>query len=166
MGDALAWFRRADHLGPSERRLDESVRDLVEGRLGWRPDGPIRLLTHLRYFGLVMNPVSFYYCLAWRGSVEAVVAEVTNTPWRERHCYVLDPREHSKTLRSEERQRVPRLSVFGDGSRIRWRLTVPGERLALGIDWCPLTQGVRCLARLDAACRYQMAADCTFTIRR
>ena len=71
--------------------LADAVRDLVEERTGARPAGPIRLLTHLRSFGHCFNPVSFYYCFDPAGErVEAVVAEVTNTPWGERHAYVLE----------------------------------------------------------------------------
>ena len=95
---AVAWFRRDDHLGDPTLTLAESVRDLVESRVGVRPSGRICLLTHLRYFGYHMNPVSFYFC--WNRAdnrVEHVVAEVSNTPWRERHCYVLNyPPEDTK----------------------------------------------------------------------
>jgi DUF1365 family protein len=87
---APACFRRSDYLGPAHLPLDQAVRDLVETRLGARPSGPIRLLTHLRYFGYCMNPVSLYYCFNAQGSaVESIVAEITNTPWGERHQYVL-----------------------------------------------------------------------------
>jgi DUF1365 family protein len=87
---ALAWFKRSDYLGPPEVDLDTAVRDLVQIRTGNRPAGPIRLLTHLRYFGYSMNPVSFYYCFDASGErVETIVAEITNTPWAERHQYVL-----------------------------------------------------------------------------
>jgi DUF1365 family protein len=58
----LAWFRQSDHLGDPEKPLDQNVRDLVEAKTGHRPSGPIRLLTHLRYFGYGFNPVSFYFC--------------------------------------------------------------------------------------------------------
>jgi DUF1365 family protein len=86
---ALAWFRREDHFGDPAVSLDSSVRDFVESETGCRPVGPIRLLTHLRYFGYVMNPVSFYYCFDPSDErVEYVVSEVHNTPWGERHCYV------------------------------------------------------------------------------
>ena len=58
---------------------------------GARPQGPIRLLTQLRSFGHCFNPVSFYYCFDAGGErVQAVVAEVTNTPWGERHAYVIE----------------------------------------------------------------------------
>ena len=45
---AFAWFRRADYLGDSATALDTAVRDLVAERVGFRPAGPIRVLTHLR----------------------------------------------------------------------------------------------------------------------
>ena len=91
---ALAWFRRGDHLGEPGEPLAVSVRNLVQERSGSRPEGPVRLLTHLRYFGYCMNPVSFYYCRDKQDQVtEFIVAEVNNTPWGERHCYVLDCRD-------------------------------------------------------------------------
>lgn len=90
---ALAWFRRADYLGDPSVPLDQAVRDCVERNTGVRPRGPIRLLTHLRYFGYVFNPVSFYYCFDTADTrVETIVAEITNTPWGERHAYVLSAR--------------------------------------------------------------------------
>jgi len=93
---AIAWFRRADHFGDPRVPLDQAVRDLVASETGVRPMGPIRLLTHLRYFGYCMNPVSFFYCWdAADAALEFVVAEVHNTPWGERHCYVLDHRSRS-----------------------------------------------------------------------
>ncbi len=87
---ALAWFKRSDYLGPAHVPLDAAVRDLVEQRTGNRPAGRVCLLTHLRYFGYCMNPVSFYYCFDEAGAaLETIVAEITNTPWGERHQYVL-----------------------------------------------------------------------------
>lgn len=87
---AVARFRRADHLGDADQPLKESVQELVAQETGAKPQGPIRLLTHLRYFGHGFNPVSFYYCYDKDDQViETIVAEVNNTPWGERHCYVL-----------------------------------------------------------------------------
>jgi len=87
---ALAWLRRADYLGDPQVSLDKAVRDRVEQETGVRPSGPIRVLTHLRYFGYCFNPVTFYYCFDRSGEhVETTVAEITNTPWKERHTYVL-----------------------------------------------------------------------------
>lgn len=87
---ALARFRRQDHLGDANLPLSHCVRELVAKHTGRRPQGPIRLLTHLRYFGFGFNPVSFYYCFDQNDEkLECVIAEVNNTPWGEQHCYVL-----------------------------------------------------------------------------
>lgn len=87
---ALARFRREDYLGPMDIPLDTAVRNLVQKHSGRRPRGPIRLLTHLRFFGYSFNPVSFYYVYDERDTrVETIVAQITNTPWKERHAYVL-----------------------------------------------------------------------------
>lgn len=144
----VAWFRRADHLGPATQPLADSVRDLVEARLGWRPAGPVRLLTHFRYFGFQMNPVSFFYCFDAEGKVvEAVVAEVANTPWNERHCYVLETREQAHQVPSRPTliARHPKafhVSPFFDMQMdYDWRLRSPGERLLVGIqNWAEGTQ--------------------------
>jgi len=89
---ALARFCREDHLGDPAEPLDVAVRALVEARTGSRPVGRICLLTHLRYWGYVMNPLSVYYCFdATDTRVEYLVLEVNNTPWGERHCYVMQP---------------------------------------------------------------------------
>jgi len=92
---ALARFRREDHLGDPSLPLDEAVRRYVEKETDVRPEGPIRLLTNMSYYGFCFNPVSFYYCFDASGSaVETIVAEVSNTPWGERELYVLPRSEN------------------------------------------------------------------------
>jgi DUF1365 family protein len=136
---ALAWFRRADYLGDPNTPLVQSVRELVAERTGEIPEGPIRLLTHLRYFGHCFNPVSFYYCYDSDGEhVQAVIAHVTNTPWRERHAYVM-PVEHTAdhgTVKLMDGQFAKALHVsplMGMEHTYDWRLTEPGERLTVHI---------------------------------
>ncbi len=135
---ALARFDRRDHLGDPAQPLDTAVRDLVESRCGRRPAGPIRLLTHLRYFGHCFNPVSFYYCFDRSGSeLETLVAEVNNTPWGERHCYVLgEGTDHAngrvKSYRSAKEFHV---SPFIDMNvEYDWRTSKPSENLLVHID--------------------------------
>lgn len=135
-GPNLAWFRRADHFGDPAESLDESVRALVAERTGSRPDGPVRLLTHLRYFGYVMNPVSFFYCFdAADRRVETIVAEINNTPWGERHCYVLD-REDSLSGGHDYRfAKEFHVSPFMTMDQTyRWRFSEPGETLVAHMD--------------------------------
>jgi DUF1365 family protein len=136
---APAWFRRADHLGDPSRPLAETITSLVAGRTGRRPDGPIRLLTNLRYLGHCFNPVSFYYCFdATTERVAAVVAEVTNTPWGERHAYVLDADPAERAPGAVVRGRLEKtfhVSPFmGMDHTYDWRLTEPSERLHVHIE--------------------------------
>ena len=121
-----ARFRREDYLRWKDLCLEESVRARVEEQTGHRPEGPIRVLTHLRYFGYNFNPVTFYYCFDRNESLEAVVAEITNTPWGERHSYVLDTRTARKAA---------------PGARaLRWKFNKdfhvsPFLPMDLGYDW-------------------------------
>jgi len=86
----LAEWRRSDYMGPAELPLAEVIRQRIRLETGSMPGGPIRMLSHLRYVGYVFNPVTFYYCYAADGcTLETIVAEITNTPWHERHAYVL-----------------------------------------------------------------------------
>jgi uncharacterized protein len=89
----LVSFCRSDYLGSSEQPLVEAVRDRIQTEFGTRPTGEVFVLTHLRQWGFCFNPVSFYFCHD-NGSLAFIIAEVHNTPWNERHAYVLDCREH------------------------------------------------------------------------
>lgn len=98
----LSWFRRSDYLGDPGVDLDEAVRDVVETQLARRPRGPIAQLAHVRMWGWLFNPIAIYYCFSPDMSeLEALVAEVTNTPWNERHTYVLDPLINPQRFKKE-----------------------------------------------------------------
>ena len=130
----LAWFRRRDHFGDPSIPLDQAVSDLVEDNIGQRPQGPIRLLTHLRYFGHCFNPASFYYCYNSADTgVETIVVEIHNTPWGERHCYVLgaDANEHPiEHWRRHRFQKAFHVSPFIDMDiAYDWRFRLPGDAL-------------------------------------
>jgi DUF1365 family protein len=133
---SAAWFRRADYHGNPATPLDQEVRDLVEARLGFRPEGPVRLLTHLRYFGYVLNPVSFYYCFDREDRrVVAIAAEITNTPWNERHAYVFGDRGNLASHPAWRRylfRKSFHVSPFLDmGIDYDWRFREPGGTIAV-----------------------------------
>jgi len=157
---ALAWFRRADYLGDPAVPLDDAVRELVHERTGTRPAGPIRLLTHLRYFGHCFNPVSFYYCFdAHDERVEAVVADVTNTPWGGRHAYVMPvattaDRGTVTLMRARLDKQLHVSPLMGMDHAYDWRLTEPGEQLLVHIE------------SLHAASGGRRVFDATLSLRR
>lgn len=85
----LACLLRQDHLRGGAPDLATAARDLVEARTGQRPQGAVWLLTQPRYFGICFNPISLYLCHGRDGGLQALIAEVHNTPWNEQHAYVL-----------------------------------------------------------------------------
>jgi uncharacterized protein len=135
---ALARFRRENYLGDPSEPLEESVRDLVMERTGRRPTGPVRMLTNLSYFGYCFNPISIYYCFDALGTrVETIIAEVSNTPWGERYCYVLADSanigdDHIRRFESAKELHVsPFMDMDIDYS---WLLTSPTDNLVVRIS--------------------------------
>ena len=130
-----ARFRRADYLGPADVPLKQAVVDLVESRTGTRPEGPVRMLTHLRYWGRIENPVTFYYCFNRLGDeVETVVAEVTNTPWGDRHTYVIDGHEHEGIVSSRTAKAMHVSPLMSMNHEYDLRFGLPGEHLPVHIE--------------------------------
>ncbi|MCO6042449.1 DUF1365 domain-containing protein [Aeoliella sp. ICT_H6.2] len=130
----LASFRASDRLFDDSQTLDTQVRELCAQRSGNRPTGPIRVLTQLRWYGYYFSPLNLYFAFDPAGEqVEQVLAEVNNTPWGERHAYVLCDRNRTTAgqLRFEHAKDFhvsPFMSMEGD---YRWRLTPPGEHLTV-----------------------------------
>ncbi|CAN5211746.1 DUF1365 domain-containing protein [soil metagenome] len=142
---AIARFRRSDFLGASDRPLSDCVREAVAERSGITPKGPIRLLANLRYLGHSFNPVSFYYCYDESGErVESVLAEVTNTPWGERHSYVLGQDEDDDRMIRGKIEKAFHVSPLqGMNHTYEWRSTEPTSKLVVHIDSRSTDEGVK-----------------------
>jgi uncharacterized protein len=140
---APARFRREDFMGDPRRPLAECARDTVAAATGARPAGPVRLLAGLRYLGHSFNPVSFYYCFDRAGErVEAVVADVQNIPWGERHPYVLARGEDEGPVLSDELDKALHVSpLMGMDQTYAFRAGEPGPRLAVHIESRPEAGG-------------------------
>lgn len=131
----LVRFRRREYLGDPAIPLDSAVRELVSERTGTRPAGPIRLLAHPRSFGHCFNPVSFYYCFDASGErLESLVAEVTNTPWGERHAYVISVGAPGAMVLGAQFDKAMHVSPFmGMDHTYDVRATAPGRTLSVHI---------------------------------
>ena len=143
---APACYRRADFFkfniasaemsSQSELPIDVSVRSAVEAKVGFYPDGPIRLLTNLRYFGYIINPISCYYCFASDEPerMTALLIEVTNTPWGEKTHYVLDLRSYHPS-RYVDFGKAMHVSPFMPmDMKYRWRGHTPGSALRYQLE--------------------------------
>jgi len=160
-GRALARFRREDFMGDPARPLDQCAREAVEEATGSSPSGPVRLLGGLRYFGHSFNPVSLYYCFDPAGErVDAVVADVQNIPWGERHPYVLARGERRGSVLSEELEKTFHVSpLMGMDQTYSFRASEPGERLSVHIESRPRSAE-------GASCAPGKSFDATLSLRR
>jgi len=137
---AFARFRSQDHL--IEFAEVENLRDRVIAALNKngfsKAIGSVRLLTQLRYLGYAMNPVSFYYCFDPTNTyVEAVIAEVNNTPWGEQHLYVIPAAENGNHGRvaADEIDKTFHVSPFMSMEmNYRMAFSKPGEKLGVKIE--------------------------------
>jgi uncharacterized protein len=167
-GRALARFRRGDFMGDPARPLDECAREAVEEATGSSPSGPVRLLAGLRYFGHSFNPVSFYYCFDPAGErVEAVVADVQNIPWGERHPYVLARGGRRGSVLSEELDKTFHVSpLMAMDQTYAFRATEPGDRLAVHIESRPRETAVDPHSSRHPQTRGAKSFDATLSLRR
>jgi DUF1365 family protein len=128
-------FRAQDHArGLAEIRspteLAASIRTLVAAGGVERPIGAVRVLTQFRQWGVYFSPLNLYFCFeAGRERVAAVVAEVSNTPWKERRRYVLQVNDGGSELRFWHDKDFHVSPFMGMDVNYQWRLTKPAERL-------------------------------------
>lgn len=87
---AIVRFDERDYLPSRAGSLKERAVETIFDQTGARFTGDIYLLTSPRFFGVAMNPISCFYCFnAETHTLEYLIAEVTNTPWKNRVAYVL-----------------------------------------------------------------------------
>ncbi len=130
-------FRRGDYLGDPSTPLSEAARAVAAERLGEDPGGPVRMLAHLRTWGWCFNPIALLFCFAPDGeSLRAAVASVTNTPWGDRHAYVVTPDDVAGDGRLESwLPKEMHVSPFMPmDQRYHFRISEPGLRLAARVE--------------------------------
>jgi uncharacterized protein len=120
---------RSDFVSPHDVPIGQAVAGLVEAA-GGEVRGPVAVLGHVRTWGWLFNPLTLYYCFDPAGrSVEWTVLEVTNTPWHERHCYVIGPPgRHTVRKSMHVSPFLPMEAVYDI------RYSPPGARLSMHFD--------------------------------
>ena len=130
----LAWFRRSDYLLPEVPSLDTAVRRCIAEATGESITGPIRLLTNLRYFGYLINPISCYYCFDDDENLRYIVAEVTNTPWHNRIPYVI-PCQPGHRHQSHSFAKQMHVSPFLPmNMTYHWQSRTPGTSISIHLQ--------------------------------
>lgn len=127
----LARFNRSDYYGDPTQPLKTEIHSLVVKRIGRSVSGSVRMLTNLRYFGFIINPITIYYCFDENESLQAMVLEVTNTPWNERIQYVLDCDPADKTQRIKFNKEM-HVSPFHPMQHFYdWASSTPSQKIAV-----------------------------------
>lgn len=99
-GFGLAKFKRNDYFGNPDIPLKKAVLERLAEE-GIEATGAVRMITNFRYFGFIINPITVYYCFDKAENLQALLVEVTNTPWGDRHHYVLNCDPAKQTLRTK-----------------------------------------------------------------
>lgn len=131
---ALAWFRRKDFLGENSASIKDEVTQLIRRETDKEFTGSIRVLANLRYFGFTMNPIVCYYCFNCEESLEYIVVEVTNTPWKEKHAYVLvcDPKQEKQRIKFQKHMHVSPFNTMD--VEYLWTGNTPDKKIEVGLD--------------------------------
>ncbi len=132
---AAAWFRRRDFLGDPGIPLVDAVAERIAKEYGKQDLGPIMLLANWRYFGFQSNPIACYFCFDRSGEkLRFIVAEVTNTPWHERHSYVIPVTSDTGAVHTQFAKTL-HVSPFNPmDMTYQWASTPPAEQLAIKLS--------------------------------
>ncbi|GAL11732.1 hypothetical protein JCM19233_2722 [Vibrio astriarenae] len=127
-----ARFKRSDYLG--EGCLKQQVQHKVYELTGERLAGRVEAVLHLRYFGLYFSPINLYYLYDEQGEWRYMLAEVSNTPWNERHYYAL-PADPGEKDNNWQHQKAFHVSPFNPiDQKYKWKLKPIKEKLSVHLE--------------------------------
>lgn len=137
-GTALLHFARWRSRDYLRERGDQDLKQAVITKLaeltGETVNGRVLMLCQLRYAGIYFSPINLYYLYDTQGEWRWVLAEVSNTPWNERHYYAVpapDTWQDAKWCH----QKGFHVSPFNPMSQqYRWRLSAPERQLMIHLD--------------------------------
>lgn len=122
-----ARWRRDDYLGQGP--LKTAVQDQVKTLTGVQLNGRVIAVCQLRYLGLYFSPVNFYYLYDEQDTWRYLLAEVSNTPWNERHYYAI-PAEKGESGEHWRHAKAFHVSPFNPiDQEYRWRIKPLGDQL-------------------------------------
>ncbi len=133
-GFNAAQFRRSDFLGAEHIPLKQAVHEHIYAVTGEILNGPVRLLCNLRYFGFILNPISCYYCFDDHEQLRFIVAEVTNTPWKERIQYVIPCTKDSNSQRHQFSKAMHVSPFMPMQMDYHWQSKTPSSSLRIHLE--------------------------------
>lgn len=131
---SFAQLKRNDYLGDKAISIKQAVLAELKRQLNIDDCHKIRMLTNVRQFGFIINPISIYYCFDRDNRLIAMIAHVTNTPWQQSIAYALqcDPTKHKQRIQFDKQMHVSPFNPMH--LSYDWRSNVPAEKLWVNID--------------------------------
>lgn len=124
-----ARFKRSDYLGKGE--LKQAVLDKLHELTQVRLSGKVEAVLHLRYLGIYFSPVNFYYIYDEQGQWRYLLAEVSNTPWNERHYYALDAQDETTWLHAKQFHVSPFNPIE---QQYQWKIKPLNQQLSVHLE--------------------------------
>lgn len=124
-----ARFKRSDYLGEGD--LKHAVFDKVKELTGETVEGSVKAVIHLRYLGIYFSPVNFYYVYNKEGEWRYLLAEVSNTPWNQRHYYAIPAFDQTLWRHGKAFHVSPFNPIDQD---YVWRLKPLGRKLSIHLE--------------------------------
>lgn len=182
---SIARFRREDYfslaglpLSSTAENLKLHVCEAFRRETGLVPD-QICMMTNLRYFGYLINPVTFYYAYDADGQHLGILSEITNTPWDEKFHYTLLSRQAtanqaSHTANTDNQRGITpeHTQQHADGhQRHRYRFNKvfhvsPFNPLDMTYIWSMPEVTDECLIHMQTMNKGRLDFDATMTMNR
>ncbi len=122
-------FKREDYFGDPKQPLQQAILEKMSELAGQNLTGKVFLLGQTRTFGLYFSPVNFYYLQRADGSFSHLLAEVSNTPWDQRHCYLVDLDQQQDSAKAFH------VSPFNPmDMQYKWKISQPQQRLTVSLS--------------------------------
>ncbi|MBB1269315.1 DUF1365 domain-containing protein [Shewanella sp. SR44-3] len=123
-------FYEKDYLSSEPGSLKQRIGNKVNSLGGeWQSSGRVFLLAQCRCMGLYFSPINLFFCYDDKDECQYMLAEVSNTPWQQRHYYLL-------TLGTQMKlKKAFHVSPFMDlDMDYHWRIHPPADQVMVHIE--------------------------------
>lgn len=127
-------FMDKDHFDLDGTTIKEKVLNYLQDKVDTESIKKIMLLTNLRTFGYVFNPVSFYFCFDLQNKPVCVVPEICNTFREIKPFFIKDIEEGKNTFRSQQKKNFYISPFVSVDMPLDFKVRIPDEQLNIQID--------------------------------
>jgi len=117
-------FVEKDYLKGEPNGLTQRITSKVTQLNGCTDIQKIVMLVQVRCFGIYFSPANFYFCYNKDAICTQMLAEVSNTPWNERHYYLIDLLNNDEKVNKKNFQVSPFMDL---NMSYYWQVKPPTE---------------------------------------